>query len=223
MNLLREIRRSRAKGIKHKLMILSVLGMLFITNTYAWFFSYKEITVSNIQANVSEWNVSFFINENEIFEEYADLKRSTFFPGAEEETSSVTIYSMTTHPSEISYQLISVKLFDEEILTELTDLNAISDNGNGKVTLFVNNGSDVEYPFSIYYTYDKTLISGKYTSSADTNSVAKLTFSSKWDSDDANNDIDTYYGKKAYEFYQNSANNGKEALEVTVKITAQKV
>jgi hypothetical protein len=133
---------------------------------------------------------------------------------------------MTNFTSNISYQIVSVKLFGEEVLADLQSEGGIvqeeDENGNIKINLFANSGSTVKYPFSIYYTYDKDTISGVYTNEEDVDSMAQLVFSSKWESIDANNEIDTDYGKKAYEFYQDEDNEDSEAIEVTIRITSSR-
>ena len=86
-----------------------------------------------------------------------------------------------------------------------------------------------KYPFNITYTADRLRLDGVYVDNTTTpNAAATIKFNANWTYEEGNNDaeklakdmLDTEFGKNAYEFYQNSDNDSKKAIEIMVRITS---
>ena len=86
-----------------------------------------------------------------------------------------------------------------------------------------------KYPFNITYTADRLRLDGVYVDNTTTpNASATIKFNANWTYEEGNNDaeklakdmLDTEFGKNAYEFYQNSDNDSKKAIEIMVRITS---
>ena len=118
------------------------------------------------------------------------------------------IKNASNTPTDITYTLISVRLFGQEILDELESNGNITEAGFTK-----NIFATEEYPFNASFTYDKDRITGKFVDEETTpESFAKMSVFASWDYEREgatknlveNDELDTYFGEEAYEYYKNS-------------------
>lgn len=224
MNVLREMRKFKSKSVIAKIRILILLFVMLIGSTYAWFYTKKEINISSIRGKVTEWDLEYSAEGEIIKQQEYVMAVDHFYPGSYTKEDSfekvISIQNMTVSESIIGYNIVSVRLFGEEILGSLRTEGDYK-RENNRIDLF----STEKYPFEVGITYDKTKIQGIYEDDEKTpESVAKCTFFAIWDYERIgttmnivdNNKLDTSIGERAYAFYQNNPN--KPALEVIVKI-----
>lgn len=187
----------------------------------------KKVKLSNLEGDVTSWDVAYYINEdeNEILDETAVFVIDELYPGMPEREDVVHVYNLGTTSTSIKYELLSVKVFGEEILDDLKANGGIQTEGN-TTSLFTD---DTQYPFNISYTYDKTRLDGKYVDDDTTpNAAATFKFNVNWvyqvtgtdEEKETQDTLDTKFGKDAYSFYQNSENDSQKAVEIYVKITS---
>ena len=228
MNILREFRRVKTKSMAVRISLLLIFSVILIVNTYAWFSIDKKVNLTGLEANVTSWDVSYYVNEdeNEILDELAVFTIDELYPGMPDREDLVHIYNRGTTGTIIKYELLSVKVFGQEILEELkNDPNGIITGGN-TTNIFANKE---EYPFNISYTYDKNTLVGQYVDDITTpNAAATFKFNVNWEYEEGNTEeeikardlLDTKFGKDAYSYYQNEENNPTKAVEIYVKITS---
>ena len=226
MNILREVRRFNNKSMPLRIISILVFAVILIVTTYAWFSSQKDISLGGLSGDVTSWDVSYYANGEERFDQTATFTINQLYPGMEPWGDVVHIYNIGESSTNINYELLSVKVFGEEILPELT----IGVEGN-TTTIFAG---DTSYPFEISYTYDKDYLKGKYVDDATTlDAHAKLTLNVSWPyeiEDDTNTTntneseerdvLDTQFGKSAYEYYQEEGSDPTKAIEIKVRITS---
>lgn len=229
MNILREVRRVKQKSVPARIILLLSFCVIFIVTTYAWFSSQKNVTLGGLEGDVTSWDVSYYVNsdKNEILNQTAILEISELYPGMPNREDIIHIYNMGKASSNIRYELISVKLFGEEILDEL-DIKV--DSATNTTTIF---SGDTNYPFVISYTYDKTKLIGQYEKNGEYATSAQATFkyNVSWtyegNGTDAQNlakdELDTQFGKDAYTYYQKEGSDPSKAIEIKVKITSSMV
>ena len=233
MNILREARRAKEKSMATRIKLLLIFSVIFIVNTYAWFGIDKDVKIKGLDGDVTSWDVSYYINneENEILNEIAVFTIDELYPGMPEREDVVHIYNMGTSSTNIEYELISVKVFGQEVLSEL-DLQR-----EGNTTTIFSGDTQVsesvqKYPFNISYTYDKDYLKDKYVDDTTTpQSHATFRFNVNWayqingteDENIAKDALDTQFGKKAYAYYQDEANDPSKAIEIKVKITSSMI
>lgn len=233
MNILREVRRVKKKSMITRIRLILVFSVIFIINTYAWFSIDKHVGLKNIEADVTSWDVAYYVNEdaNEILNQTATFTIDELYPGMPDREDIVHIYNLGTSSTNIQYELISVKVFGNEVLDQLETDDEIetTENGTGAtVDLFSKNTS---YPFNISYTYDKVKLIGKYENDTSTpNSFATFQFNVDWayeDDEDATaaenavkDALDTQFGKQAYNYYNVEGGDPSKAIEIKVKITS---
>lgn len=224
MNVIRELRKFKTKSAIAKIRMLIILLVMLITSSYAWFELGYEANMSNIRGKVIEWNVEYSINEEAIQTQEFTVKIDEFYPGMTNFEENIVIRNLSNTTSDIKYELISVRLFGEEILEELEANGNITGAGTTK-----NIFSTEDYPFDVGYYYDKDKLEDKYIDDVSTpDSVAKVTFFANWTyeregnilSYEENDELDTYYGETAYEYYENNELAAEYSpLEITLKIT----
>lgn len=227
MNILREFRRATKRSMATRIRLILLFSVILIVNTYAWWSATQDIKLSALDGDVTSWDVSYYVNEdeNEILDTMATFTVDELYPGMPEREDVAHIYNIGTTGTIINYELASVKIFGEEVLEELKANGSITKEGN-TTHIFSDNS---KYPFNISYTFDKDRLSGKYVSdSATPNAAATFKYNLSWDFEAGSTDaeklqrdtIDTVFGKNAYKFYQNSKDNTNKAIEIYVKITS---
>jgi len=203
MNILREVRRVKQKSMPVRIILLLTFCVIFIVTTYAWFSSQKDVSVG-LEGDVTPWDVAYYIKADEddetfVFDETVTFTVDEFYPGMPNRVDTVNIYNLGSTSTAINYELVSVKLFGEEILTRDAQgkqhLNVYKKNENGEnvvdrtvaVTTVGNTttifSGDTAYPFEISYTYDKRKLTGEYVEGAENSENAHATFqyNMNWD------------------------------------------
>lgn len=228
MNILREFRRVKTKSMAVRISLLLIFSVILIVNTYAWFSIQKDVDLGGLEGYVTSWDVSYFVNEdtNEILDQTAVFTIDELYPGMPVREDIVHIYNRGTTGTTIKYELLSVKVFGQEVLDKLKeDPNGIKTEGN-TTNIFANKE---EYPFNISYTYDRATLIGEYIDDETTpNAAATFKFNVNWAYEEGNTEeeiktrdlLDTRFGKDAYSYYQNEENNLTKAVEIYVKITS---
>lgn len=227
MNILREFRRINKKSVPVRIILLLIFAVILIINTYAWFQINQEMKLGGLEGEVTPWDVSYFINndENEIFDQTAVFTIDELYPGMTEREDVVHIYNRGSTSTSISCDVISVKIFGQEVVDQIK-----ADNGiitTGKTTNIF--GDKSKYPFDVTYTYDRLKLDGEYVDDTSTpNAAATIKFNASWAFEAGENDtdklakdiLDTQFGKGAYEYYQNTDNDSQKAIEIQVRITS---
>ncbi len=229
MNVLRELRKFKTKSALAKIRILILLAVMLTVSTYAWFYSDKDVSISNIRGVVTEWDVEYSIDDVVITTEEIIIACDEFYPGMPDFTKKIKTSNKTETGADIKYEVKSVKIFGEEKLDDLISTNnLVIDEANKTTNVFATE----DYPFNAGFYYDTDVIGGiDPITGADTpDSHAELTVFANWSyeresatkDEAANDDLDTYYGEEAYDFYKDNegADPEKYPLEITIQITS---
>lgn len=230
MNILREFRRVQQKSLPARISLILLFSVMLIISTYAWHRINKDSLISNLEGDVTSWDVSYYIKENEMLSDVAVFTIDEFYPGMPNREDIVNIYNVGESSTNIEYELISVKVFGQEVLPQLiADGEIDTDEDTNTTSLF---SKDTAYPFDISYTYDKDYLKNKYVDDQTTpQSHATFKFNVSWsyrdtgDEDDveARDILDTKFGKDAYAYYNSANSDPSKAVEVRVKITSSRI
>lgn len=227
MNVLRELRKFKTKSAIAKLRMLVLLIVMLVGSSYAWFNNQLDVGLANIRGKVVPWDIEYSIDDETIQEREITITVDEFYPGMEEFEKNIMIKNLTNTSSIIEYELISVRLFGEEILEELNSTNNIVDVGTTK-NIFVTE----EYPFNLGYHYDKDELNGEFVDETTTeNSFAQLRVFANWSYEreganktyEENDVLDTWYGEKAYEYYDSELSKQYSPIEIVIKITSSRL
>ncbi len=225
MNILREFRRATKRSMATRIRLISIFSVILIVNTYAWFNTNKDVQINGLDGNITSWDVAYYVDDKEIFDQDVTFTIDELYPGMPNREDVVHIYNMGTTSTKIKYELISVKVFGQEILDQLKTDGGIQTSGT-TTNLFAD---DTTYPFNVSYTYDKTRLDGKYVDDESTpGAAATFKFNVSWiyegtgtdEENEAKDILDTKFGKDAYNYYQTDGNDSSKAIEITVKITS---
>ena len=253
MNILREVRRVRNKSMPVRIMLLLAFCVIFVASTYAWFSWQKDVTLGGLEADVTPWDIAYYVEDDFVFEKVATFVVDEFYPGMPERQDNVHIYNLSSTSTDIQYELISVKVFGQEVLKkdaitgkQYLESYKTDESGNEVIEKVfitsetVGNGAtttifagDTSYPFELSYTYDKTELTGEYIEGDENSELAhaQFYFFMDWayegDGTDTENlvkDIlDTQFGKKAYEHYKDEGGNAYGNEDTITKALEVKV
>lgn len=249
MNVLREVRRANHRSMPVRIILLLSFCVIFVVTTYAWFSTQKDVKFEGLKGYTTPWDVSYYINsdEEQTLDTVAEFIIEDMYPGMPEREDIVHIYNLGQASSNVKYELVSVKVFGQEILTEAdekqylqvhkvdengddyTDIVPVTRTTDGKVTNIFSDKT--EFPFNVNYTYDKTKLIGAYEVDGEYEESAQATFklNVSWpyegdgtDTENLAKDVlDTKFGKEAYEYYLN--NESTNAIEIKIRITSSMV
>lgn len=226
MNILREVRRVKNKSLATRIILILLFCVILIINTYAWLSTQVDVSVKGFHGDVTSWDVSYYVNanENQILDQTAIFTIEDLYPGMPLREDRVHIYNLGEASTDIEYEIISVKVFGQEVLSQLD----IKKSGN-TVSIF---SADSNYPFNVSYTYDKDYLQHQYIDDTTTPEAhATFKFNVNWayegqgaaDEKLAKDILDTQFGKQAYAYYKDSANDPSKAIEIQIKIRSNMI
>ncbi len=226
MNILRELRRAKKKSMATRVILISIFSVILIVNTYAWFSSSKNVTINGLEGQITSWDVAYYVDGKEILDQDVAFTIDELYPGMPNREDVVHIYNLGKTSTRIKYEIKSIKVYGKEVLDQIQAEGGIQTSGN-TTNLFAD---DTKYPFNISYTYDRARLDGEYVDDESTpNAGATFKFNASWiyegtgtaDENEAKDILDTKFGKDAYSYYQNEANDKTKAIEIIVKITSE--
>lgn len=187
------------KKIKIRNIIFLILLLIF--NTYAWFI-YATRVSSSLSAHVSSWNVEFSTGEQDTSTNII-IEIDRIYPGMETVEKNITVKNKGEIKAELTYEILSIKFLDESY--KLGE-NITSEELEKKMSS--------DYPFKVNISKDDTKLS---------QGIGEGSFlvTVKWPFESGNDELDTLWGNKAYEYYL--ANPGKKSIEIEIKLVAQQL
>lgn len=192
--------------------ILFIIVML-VGNTYAWFV-YSNKVSNSIDVHVRAWNVLFQSGETTI-SDYFYVNIPNVYPGMTDYVSSLTIENESEIAANIRYEILNLRIFDDEYVTvegrhENNETVLQTDLTSAQLEQKLLN----DYPFTIAFALTSNSIS-QVTNGTISQSVYSVTLS--WPFESGNDALDTYWGKRAYD-YAASASPSSPEISLTIKI-----
>ena len=187
------------KKIKIKNIIILILLLIF--NTYAWFI-YATRVSSEISVHISSWNVEFSIGEDESITNVV-IAVDRIYPGMESTEKSVTVKNKGEIKAELDYQVMSLKVLDENY--------KVGENITAEELM---NKINTEYPFKININKNDDLLS---QGTGD----GKFSVTVEWPFESGDDELDTLWGNKAYEYY--AINSESKSIEIEITLIAQQI
>lgn len=206
-------------GLKIRTVILLLLTLL--VNTYAWFIYISTVSMG-ISMHVKNW--SFELSSGDQTENFI-FEVGEIYPGMTEKEQIISAKNSGETEAELSCDILSLKIFEDKYVAGETTYD---NNGTEEVytseKLFELLGT---YPFKIQIYIDDVLYTGTPIAMPAKSQDVVLKFKVNWDYEvesddqaviDAADEIDTYWGNRAYEFDNNHPD--EYCIEVEVKIKA---
>lgn len=185
---------------KIKLRNLIILLILLIVNTFAWFIYATRVSL-NISVHVSSWNVEFVSGEEEITTNI-EIVLDRIYPGMEDFERVIEVHNKGETPAILTYEIKSLQIMDETF--EVSEETGITSEE-------IKNKIETEYPFKINISVGNGSI-------IDENQQGNFKININWPFESGNDELDTYWGNKAYEFY--SLNPDKECIVLKLELVA---
>ncbi len=185
---------------KIKLRNLIILLVLLVVNTFAWFIYATRVSL-DLSVHVSSWNVEFLSGDEEITTNM-EITVDRIYPGMDTFEKEIEVHNKGETPAILTYEIKSLEIMGEKFeANEETGLT--SDDIEQKV--------EQEYPFKIN-------ISTAGNSEIQGNEKGTFEVSVHWLFESGNDNLDTYWGNKAYEYY--SLNPDKESIVLNLELIA---
>lgn len=181
---------------------LLILAILLSANSFAWFI-YANKVEGGVSAKIKSWNVNFEIN-GESGVNYIPFNVDVIYPGMPVFTQTITINNHGETAARLSYEVESAS-----ILGEVTQASA-----DGAVTpdLLLNSLRN-DYPFKINPTFSNSVVNPGETQT--------FMFTLQWPFESNDDETDTYWGSKAYEFSE--AHPDTPSIVINMKIIATQI
>jgi len=161
---------------KIKLRTLIVLIILLMFNSYAWFV-YQTRVKGTFIARISSWDLEFSVGEQEITGEMVfDVDR--IYPGMETYTKEIVANNKGETAAKLTYLIKSLTILGEEI----------------EIDEDIEEKLQTDYPFVI-----AIIVSNG--SMAPGSGVGQFIISLEWPYESGDDELDTEWGERAYEFY----------------------
>ena len=188
--------KSILKYINTKTIIILIVLLSF--NAYAWFIYITKASLE-LDVHVAAWDITFQAGEEEITNDVV-LEVDKIYPGMEDYVQEIEVHNRGEISADLSYKIMSIEIFGEKF--EVGDQYTSDDLQN-----MLNS-----YPFKI------TIESSTDQIEAGTGQ-GKFTIKVTWPFESGNDELDTYYGNKSYEFQTN--NPQAKSLIVKFELTAK--
>jgi hypothetical protein len=186
---------------KIKLRNIIILIVILAFNTYAWFV-YNTKVAMDLSVHVSSWDITFVGDDHEIKNDMV-IEVERIYPGMETFEKTITVNNNGEAIAELDYEIKSLKIMDEVYDAE---------NDSTITSEIIENKMTTEYPFKIrIIKSDEQLISGTG------NGFFKI--SVEWPYESGNDELDTFWGNKAYEYY--SLNPGEKCIQLKLELIAK--
>lgn len=185
---------------KVKIRNMLILILLLIFNTYAWFI-YATRVDTDITAHVSSWNVEFKVADQVVTTNLV-VAIGRIYPGMDRFEKVVEVHNKGETKAVLNYEIQEFTVMGETFTV---------DEENGPTTQDIVDKMNTEYPFKIKIEKDDSLIS-------EGTGDGTFTISLDWDFESGDDETDTTWGNKAYEFY--SLHPGENSIEIKMTLMA---
>lgn len=187
---------------KIKIRNLIILIILLAFNAYAWFVYATRVSM-NLSVHVSSWNVEFVSGEEEITTNM-EIVVDRIYPGMEDFERIIEVHNKGETPAVLTYEIESLQIMGETF--EVSEESGLtSDDIQNMIS---------EYPFKI------NIESGD-NSVIQENEQGEYRITVTWPFESGDDELDTYWGNRAYEYYEENPDGEGIVLKLSLTATQQ--
>lgn len=185
------------KKIKIRTIIFLIVLLAF--NSYAWFLYATKVS-TGLQAHVAAWDINFVI-DNKAIEKTVTINLEKIYPGMEDFSQEIQVENKGETKADLKYEIESIKIFGETFSRK-----------SGMTSQQLEEKIANEYPINLDIQISNNSVD---------EGVGKSTFTINlsWPFESNNDELDTYWGEKAYEYYSKNANSNSLELEINLIAT----
>ena len=189
------------KNIK-KFRIFIVFAIILLSiNSYAWFIYISRVDTS-FTAKVRSWNVMFQIHDNDIASEVV-FTVGDIYPGMPNYNDFASIVNTGETAGEVYFEIKRVEILGEVFTRDIYSNEQLID-------ILKNN-----YPFKINLSLTDTLVRPGRTE--------LFNIDVKWPYESGNDELDTEWGMKAYNYLNQSTSTTCISIAVEIKVNQESV
>lgn len=185
---------------KIKLRNLIILLVLLIVNTFAWFIYATRVSL-DLSVHVSSWDVEFVSGDEEITTNM-EIVVDRIYPGMDQFEQTIEVHNRGETPAVLTYEIKSLGVMGE-VFEVSEDSGLTSDDLKNKI--------ETEYPFKIG-------VNSEGDDLIEENGQGQFRVTVNWPFESGNDELDTYWGNKAYEYY--SLNPGSQSIVLKLELVA---
>ncbi len=194
---------------KLNLLSMFLIAVSFISVTLAWF-AYSGIAKVTTEVNVKAWNIELEKSGEKVSNDIV-ISLSEIYPGMDIVYELLKIRNLGDSDANVKYEISSARILDEYNY----DLHSSSSNETEDELSY-------EFPFGINMSLSKNYAKSKGDESYFQISVL-------WPLDSGDDELDSYWGTKAYEFQQNEEAKRKQdpdyqtkpSIQIVISLTAE--
>ena len=187
---------------KIKIRNLIILIILLAFNAYAWFVYATRVSL-DLSVHVSSWNVEFVSGEEEITTNM-EIVVDRIYPGMEDFERIIEVHNRGETPAVLTYEIESLQIMGETF--EVSEESGLtSDDIQNMIS---------EYPFKI------NIESGD-NSVIQENEQGEYRITVTWPFESGDDELDTYWGNRAYEYYEENPDGEGIVLKLSLTATQQ--
>lgn len=184
-----------------KLKTIFLLAITLASNSFAWFV-YSTKVSNSMTAHVKSWNVNFEVGGGD-HEEEVFFNIDSVYPGIDTVTQEIVVTNKGETAANIKFEVAEASIVGENLFL---DPSVTSSNILAKLTN--------SYPFQISLSVSNAIV-------APHGGQEKFIASFSWPYESGNDEIDTYWGRRAYEF--NKSNPNSASISLKIKISASQI
>ena len=191
------MKKKTKRNIRIRTIFLLILSLS--CNTFAWFV-YNTKVENSLTTSVKAWHVSFEDSNNDSIK-YMEFNVDYIYPGMTEYTNYITVTNDGETKAQINYEIEELRILDKNYSNE--------DYTQEKL----NNIIDNNYPFKIEFSINKDVLN--------IHEVATFNVKVNWPYESNNDELDTLYGNKSYEYKQNYPD--KSGISIKLKLSVSQL
>lgn len=194
-----------------KITHILLLIVLLAANSYAWFIYVNTIS-NEVDVHVKAWRIDF-TDENTPVTDYVDVVVDSVYPGMTPYAKEIDAHNYSDLGATVSFEILSVSIMGDEYITEEGKLDlGLQLDGDEPTTSELQTMLNTDYPFKITFNISSNSISAG-------NGVSTYTIGINWPYESGDDELDTYWGTKAYEFKEDNPDDPCIELKVKIIIT----
>lgn len=190
---------------KIKIRNIIVLIILLAFNAYAWFIYTTKVSM-DLTAQVSAWDIEFISDQGGVTSN-VEVVVERVYPGMETFERVIQVNNKGNVSASLRYEIRSAKILDEYY--EAGQINPTT--SQEYTSTDIENILTNNYPFEISIDIDETNF-------GTVDGIGYYTITVEWDYESGNDTLDTFWGNKAYDFYED--NPGEDGININIMLIA---
>ena len=192
--------------IRHLLFVL----VLLVANTYAWFI-YVNTVSNSVDVHVKGWRIDFTDGITPITE-YTEFIVENVYPGMTPYSKPIETHNYSELNADVNFVVLSANIMGDEYITEDGKLDqGLQLDGDEMTSDELITLLGTEYPFIISFSMTSNTLAPT--------SVSTYTISINWPYESGDDELDTYWGTRAYSYRETYPDDPCITLQVKIVVS----